>query len=321
MPLTTLVRSILATLPLLVASLVLAAPASQAEPDAYGECNGYTYDPSTGGLLCNVGGSDSTPGSGGDSDAGGGSSGCFRSGEEIPCVVDTWSWSASRGCYVSAVPKNQWDKWSKYGDIPKEPPTDGAVMYYCTSSPGPGQFPPSDVFWAAEPPPLVTIDPSDVAELAIDRIGLQAIDMQLAPPPVSASSNSTGLVGLPVWMWTDPSATTWGPRSASASALGVTVTATVKVDNVDWNMGDGTVKTCGTGTPYQAAYGVERQSPTCGHVYQTTSRSQAGQSYAVTATSHWNGQWSGGGQSGDISLDLEDGEQLRIAEMQAIRIE
>jgi hypothetical protein len=127
-------------------------------------------------------------------------------------------------------------------------------------------------------PPGVVIDPAVLAEQAVARMQLTAINPQIAPRPLSVDADSMGLVGLPVWLWTDPTPTTWGPNSASASAGGITVTATARVERVEWSMGDGTVVTCvSAGTPYDSSYGVERTSPDCGHRYQTTSGDHAGQ--------------------------------------------
>ncbi|WP_460120339.1 hypothetical protein [Streptomyces phaeofaciens] len=57
--------------------------------------------------------------------------------------------------------------------------------------------------------------------------------MKLAGPDI-ASPRATGkyLVGMPMWMWVNQSATTYGPNTASASAGGVTVTATAKVSKI-----------------------------------------------------------------------------------------
>jgi hypothetical protein len=123
-------------------------------------------------------------------------------------------------------------------------------------------------------------------------------------------------------MWTTPTATTWGPNTASASAAGVTVTATASVERVEFDMGDGTVVTCTHMTDeYRTSLGATKRSPSCGHVYQQTSAEQTNGAYAVTATSHWVADWSGGGQSGTITFELSTTEQLRIGEMQVLRTE
>lgn len=147
-------------------------------------------------------------------------------------------------------------------------------------------------------------------------MGLRAIDIGIVPEP---TPDSIGLVGLPTWMWVDePSESTWGPITRSASAGGVTVTATAEVDRVEWEMGDGQRVICtSAGTPYQDHFG-KADSPDCGHRYTRTSADEPDDAYAVTATSFWEITWTGGGQSGTIAMDFTDSTQVRVGEMQVI---
>lgn len=111
--------------------------------------------------------------------------------------------------------------------------------------------------WLADPPPAATTtDPAVLAQRAVDS-------MKLAGPDI-ASPRAAGryLVGMPMWMWVNQNPTTYGPNTASASAGGVTVTATAKVSKIVWTMGDGAVVTCaGPGTPYTAAAGKSDSPP------------------------------------------------------------
>jgi hypothetical protein len=149
---------------------------------------------------------------------------------------------------------------------------------------------------------------------------LRAVDMQIAPTPLSADADSMGLVGLPVWLWTEPTAATWGPITASASDGPVSVTVTARVDRVEWKMGDGTVIACeAPGTPFNSdAHSVEDRSPDCGHVYQRVSRDPSG-AYTLTATSYWVAEWSSGAETGTIPFDFTTTEEIRIGELQVLR--
>jgi hypothetical protein len=125
---------------------------------------------------------------------------------------------------------------------------------------------------------------------------------------------------MPVWMWVEsPDAHTYGPATATASAGGITVTATARVFAITWAMGDGTEVVCHTtGTPYQPADG-QRRSPDCGHVYDTSSANQASGSYTVTATSAWVVRWAGAGQTGTIRLNgLTRSAHITIGEAQVL---
>ncbi|OQR61993.1 ATP/GTP-binding protein [Streptomyces maremycinicus] len=172
--------------------------------------------------------------------------------------------------------------------------------------------------WLADPPPAAaTVDPPAVlAQRAVDT-------MKLAGPDI-ASPRAAGkyLVGMPMWMWVNQSPTTYGPNTASASAGGVTVTATAKVSKIVWSMGDGAVVTCtGPGTPYTAAAG-KTDSPTCGHFYTRTSADQASGRYQVTATSTWTIDWQvttgGAGQAGQLTETRQTHTQIPLAELQVL---
>jgi hypothetical protein len=171
------------------------------------------------------------------------------------------------------------------------------------------------VFWAAQAP-AVNVDPEQLAREAVDRM--------LLTGPSIASPRAAGqyLVGVPMWMWVNESATTYGPNTASASLAGVTVTATAKVSTIVWSLGDGSAVTCtGPGTAYAATYG-KRESPTCGHTYSTASAAKAGGKYAVTATATWTVNWQvvgGAGETGQFAETRQSQMQVAIGELQVVR--
>ena len=161
------------------------------------------------------------------------------------------------------------------------------------------------------------LTPREVAQLAIERMHLKAIDIGIVPEP---GPDSIGLVGMPVWMWAKaPNNQTFGPITESASAGGITITATARVLQVTWDMGDGTEIVCDTaGTPYKPELG-RKDSPDCGHTYKNSSAGKPDDAYTVTATSSWVITWSGAGQTGTIRLDgLTRSTQIRIGEAQVL---
>jgi hypothetical protein len=220
-------------------------------------------------------------------------------------------WSNTYNCYVQLAhpqPPAGDPNWQGHK------PGDGAV-YSCYQP----QTDMSILFWAANPPPGSGSGPSprDVAEVAIKQMHLAAIDIGIAPRP---GRGSVGLVGMPVWMWAEnPDGHTYGPISATASAGGITITATAKVRQITWDMGDGSEVICTTaGTPYRPSYGRE-QSPDCGHIYRKSSANQPGESYTVTATSDWVVTWSGAGQVGTIRVGgLTRSTRIQIGEAQVL---
>jgi len=167
-------------------------------------------------------------------------------------------------------------------------------------------------FWSLAPPagPAAPPDPRVLADQAVATMQLKAINIGLVPEP---GPGSVGLVGMPNWMWVQgPTDSTWGPITRTASAAGYTVTATAKVAQVTWDMGDGQVVTCGAGTPYQDSFG-RQSSPTCGHTYTRQG------SFTVRATSHWVITWSGIGQTGTITMDLTQSAPVTIGEAQVLK--
>ncbi|MEV6400905.1 ATP/GTP-binding protein [Streptomyces sp. NPDC051907] len=170
--------------------------------------------------------------------------------------------------------------------------------------------------WAPNAAPAAAaVDPAVLAQRAVDKMLLAGPKIGIAPGP-----GQTGLVGMPVWLWTEVGPTTYGPNSASATAGGVSVTATARVSKVVWAMGDGTSVTCtGPGTVYRPAFG-RQQSPTCGHVYARTSGSEHGRRYTVTATSTWVVDWTVAGAAGGGQLIETRTAQTQVAigELQAV---
>lgn len=156
-------------------------------------------------------------------------------------------------------------------------------------------------------------NPQELAQQAVDSMTLLGPDININPKP-----GGKGLVGMPVWMAVDQSQTTWGPNTASASAGGVTVTATAKVAKVVWSMGDGSSVTCTTpGTVYQKSYGLKK-SPDCGHMYTQPSTDTSGGTYKVTATSTWVINWNGGGANGQLTEVRNSTVNVTIVESQAV---
>lgn len=141
--------------------------------------------------------------------------------------------------------------------------------------------------------------------------------MQLRPVTIGIvpedKPDSVGIIGLPVWLWVaDRGPQVTGPITRSASLDGYSVTATAVLNEVVWDLGDGTTARCGLGTPYADVYG-KRPSPTCGHVYQKQGE------YTVQATSVWVVSWSGIGDSDSFVMRMSSSTRIVEAELQVVR--
>ncbi len=231
----------------------------------------------------------------------------------MPCSDPTYgSWSQDRNAYcrrLSPQPPPGDPRWE--GHYPE-----GAV-YECILGPAYQGSLRGGTVWAPEAPAgaLPAMTPEEAAEIVVERMDLRAGDIGIVPED---APGRIGLVGLPVWMWTTPGPNTFGPQTLTGTAGGITITATARVERIVWSMGDGTSVTCTTpGTSYQASYG-DRMSPDCGHRYSRTSVGKPGNAYPITATSYWVVDWTGGGASGRIDLDLTAQTQIQVGELQVL---
>ncbi|MFD9483617.1 ATP/GTP-binding protein [Streptomyces sp. NPDC059991] len=186
-------------------------------------------------------------------------------------------------------------------------------MYFMSCSDGGMDNPDGFIVVPQGHPPVPQVDPRELAQRAVDSMTL------LGPDIASPRANGRYTVGVPMWMWVNQSATTYGPNTASASAGGITVTATAKVSKIVWAMGDGATVTCnGPGTPYTSSQTMAK-SPTCGHAYATTSADAQGSQFPVTATSTWEITWQGGGQAGQLSEVRRSAVPVTVGEVQVVR--
>ncbi|MFJ4649285.1 ATP/GTP-binding protein [Streptomyces bobili] len=278
-------------LTILAGALVLATAGTayaDDDPDVgAGECHVVEF-------CVGVGVDDGTTGSGGQ--AGGSQGGGASSASDLNCT------------YTKIVQKPPAEHPAWNGKDPEK-----HDMYFMSCSDGGVDNPASFVVVPEGQPPVPQVDPRELAQRAVDSMTL------LGPEIASPRAAGKYTVGVPMWMWVNQSATTYGPNSASASAGGITVTAIAKVSKIVWSMGDGASVTCnGPGTPYTSSAGMA-QSPTCGHVYSKISGSARNGKFPVTATSTWTINWQGGGQAGQLTEGRQTNVQVAVGEVQVVR--
>lgn len=229
----------------------------------------------------------------------------------VPCTnsVHGW-WSNAEQCYVrlkDPQPSAGDSEWEGHDS------SEGAVYQLAcpqTSIEDLSLFP---RFMAGEPQ---LPSPAVLAQRAMETLPLVGPDIGIAPSP-----DGVGLVGVPVWLWTDDADTTWGPIERSASVPGLTVTAQAQASEIEWDMGDGTTEVCDSpGEPYQASYGA--REPECGHSYDYPSSTQPDGRYHITATTVWYVQWwvepQGSGASGEDWFFRESSTSIQINELQVV---
>lgn len=228
-------------------------------------------------------------------------------GQEVPCELPGgWHWVQGWNAYARLA-----DPQPPTSDPVWEGNTDGAIYDRGTWLGDPSLDPGlGNQVWSPAPPWEDVPNPLELAYRAVAEMNLKAVNIGIVPED---DPGRIGLLGLPTWMWAEtPSESTIGPITRSASAGGYTVTATGRVSQITWDMGDGSQVVCtGPGTPY-ADHFLDSDSPDCGHRYQDQG------TYQVTATSAWVIDWSGMGQSGQITFDLMDDTTIRIGEAQVL---
>ncbi|GAA4174541.1 hypothetical protein GCM10022251_74170 [Phytohabitans flavus] len=149
-----------------------------------------------------------------------------------------------------------------------------------------------------------------LADQAVRRLRLPAPLIEVNPRPPAPQ-----VVFVPTWLWVDPGS--WVERSATASAGGLTISATATPATVVWSMGDGQQVTChGPGTRWRSGMDPSLRSPSCGHTYTAAPPSGT---YPVRATVTWQISWSGGGESGTRpALTTTAQAQLRVVQAGAL---
>lgn len=308
------------TLVVAAAALVTVGSAAPAQAQAEQDCVRHTDIPvgenDSGGVDVGPTVIDTcrTPGGGG---SGGGEHTCRneQDGSTVPCVDPAMGWwSHTENCYVSLLHPQR---------PPGDPlweghdPDEGALYeFHCWAGPLAGWR--ESVEFRAEAPEQPSV--VELARQAIDSIALPGPEIGIAPDPSGA-----GLVGLPVWLWTENASDTWGPVPGQATIPGViTVTARAEAARITWDMGDGNTVVCGNpGTPYEATFG-SKPSPTCGHVYAAASAGQPDGRFTITATTDWRVTWwveprgSGAESDGDVGFLRPETTSVRINELQVV---
>jgi len=234
-----------------------------------------------------------------------------RTGVVVPCQSESFGWfNSTDDCYYQLVdqpPPGGDPLWE--GRYP-----DGAI--YAVTCVDPLNAPGTNGGWTWLPSPpdgygATETTPGELAARAVEQ-------MRLTGPAIrmTVAADQSGLVGVPVWLWTEVTPTTWGPNSATAAVPGLAITATAQATRIVWDMGDGHSATCANpGTPYYSG-GIE--SPTCDYVYQASSAGEPGDAYTLTATATWEVTWTGGGTSGTLTVTRSSSATLRIGELQVL---
>ena len=159
---------------------------------------------------------------------------------------------------------------------------------------------------APNPPP----NPYLLGAEAVTRLTIPAPAPLIGPDP-SINKWNMAVVNLNYWLHVD------GPTTLASSVTlqGHTVSLSATRRDVQFSMGDGTVKTCTATTPWQKGTPATVKSPTCGHLYTKKSKPYY---YRLRALATWDVTWSVLGQSGTIPVTTSDSRQLLVGELVSV---
>jgi hypothetical protein len=309
------VKRLVATAAALLAALIgVVAASTPAYADGSGSCQGaHCWVVVTGPSV------PGTQGTGDGSGGGGPAPECFVMYDTTKIVFPCWSdqygaYSNSRGCYyklTSPQPDPHDPVWKGHT------PAEGRIYDVSCIAAGGAIFhitPPTETFLTGVPPDATATGPTP-AEVASEALA----DLTVGGPQIGTAPLTTGrgLVGLPVWLWTDRNQLTWGPIPVSKTDGGITVNVEADAQYVVWDMGDGHSVTCDNPGTSFGGYGTA--SPTCGYRYLAPSRNQPGGAYTVTATTHWLVTWTANtGEGGTLTTDVPSTTAITIDELEVV---
>ncbi|MBW8804892.1 MAG: hypothetical protein JF587_13715 [Catenulisporales bacterium] len=293
-----------------------AAQAGPPSPSPTGEINvcppTQSLDPITGTCMGSIVVTSSAPSSSAPSGSKGGGTQptCTKPPPEddipVPCEDPDEGWyDRSTYCYFKvALPQPPAGDPSWEG----HQPGDGAVYNVtCFVAPyvgSPTVLKPGAMKWLPKPPGGGPA-PADVALMAMTELIMHGPTNGIAPP-----LGKPAIVGIPIWLWTDDTPeptqwgdelTHWGPIQKTITAGGITVTVTAQARQIEWHMGDGHTLVCGKGTPYKPGMAATTVRD-CSYTYATTSAGQPNQQFQVYGITTWDITWTGGGQSGKVTM-------------------
>ncbi len=304
--------AIVATLAAVAIGIVTAATPAYA--DGSGSCQGaHCWVVVTGPSV------PGTQGAGDGSGGGGPAPECFIMYDTTKIVFPCWSdqygaYSNSRGCYyklTSPQPGPHDPVWNGHT------PAEGRIYDVSCIAAGGAIFHvtlPTETFLTGVPPDATATGPTP-AEVASEALA----DLTVGGPQIGTAPLTTGrgLVGLPVWLWTDRNQLTWGPIPVSKTDGGITVNVEADAQYVVWEMGDGHSVTCNS--PGTSFGGHGTTSPTCGYRYLAPSRDEPGGAYTVTATTHWLVTWTANtGEGGTLTTDVPSTTTITIDELEVV---
>lgn len=204
----------------------------------------------------------------------------------VPCIDEAgWAWNFAYQCYRRDV-SDQYPPEDPIWLIPGE-----GLIIDCRRI----DETEHETFWVWDLDG--TVNPAVLAQQLIANLKIPPPGVTMAPDPYQTANQQAAIIGFPMWMWVLDT-TTVQTLSDEESAGPITVSIEAVPDRIEWTMGDGTVVVCPIDAPGYTDEFAGMESPSCGHVYQTTSAGQPDEKYEVVARAYYNVNWTSGTFSG-----------------------
>ena len=255
---------------------------------------------------------------------------CYANGgAEIPCWSGDYPWNTQFQRYCRVInPAIDDPIWTGHLTSRGHPTQ---IPYSCIADSGY----PDCTLWAdiiESTPQRPGADPISLVKSALSSVDLHAptVGVGAYVYPKYEQWGLSWWVGAPMWLWVDAKDDhQWGTHTISATADGLTVTATVTAKKVSFDPGDGsppvTCRSAGTFRPWNVRDPLSHHSPSgCEYTYPHTNElGNMNSRYEVSATVTWEVVWTAtDGEAGSFTVDVPStsSPSIHVGEIRAVMV-
>jgi len=176
-----------------------------------------------------------------------------------------------------------------------------------------------DIFWVAAGAAPALVDPTVLAQRALDRMPLATPNIHMAPTPPEMT-----FVGLDTWLWMDENQ--FDTLTMTVNGGGASVTVTAAVARAWWDMSDGDGASCpSAGRPWvKGMTSAERTD--CSYAYSRVSDFEPDKVFPVAVNLVYQVDWTctgpcltASGSLGEVDGPIANG-SMRVGERQSVVI-
>ncbi|MDR0990404.1 MAG: hypothetical protein LBL92_03455 [Propionibacteriaceae bacterium] len=240
------------------------------------------------------------------------SSGCVAAdGTSIPCT-DRFGGAWNGNCYLSQLADDISAAITRLKYSSNQAKQTEGSFYRCVDSNGY-----ATLLW--QPNAQLPPSPQELADSARLLISgnITAADIGIYPDGLKETGTENfGIVGFPTWYWTkNPSPVYTSPQTHTTSLRGHSLRVTAKFNYSLWDTGDdGTTLTCGLGTEAVNVDSPQRSPSGCDHIYRHKG------DYTITATWYFTIEWTGAGQRGTFTLQVDQTGTYHVGEVHIVNV-